>query len=325
LIEEPKRREEVADKFDQLLCNGLATTDKFGKLAPLLALPELDAVQEKRRRTTANNLINKDDYESSGDELEDFSTERQTKPKVRFARLKQALERLEQPSAAPKTAGETGNPKKSLKRKAAETSSDSEEFQASKLAKPDDHSDEPQQHTWAAMPEEDIRPTLGFQRAICDPSHPDCGLSFSTALEVAMSKEHEARSLASSHSWWQTDRDESEDQSPAPAQAKATSPQTRLPRLRPQTKESAEASNNLPDSTSKKPPPRAPGVKGGKKTRKTAGPASPPTMPPRPLRIIRTTNYYSYSIKYSFQYRYSIILANSISKYQPNNRHQRAS
>ena len=60
------------------------------------------------------------------------------------------------------------------------------------------------------MPEEDLKPNPRFLKAMHDPGHPDFGLSFSAAVELAMAKEKEAITLASTHGWWATDGDDAE-------------------------------------------------------------------------------------------------------------------
>lgn len=58
--------------------------------------------------------------------------------------------------------------------------------------------------------EEDHRPTVGFQRALRDPNHPDFGMNFSAALRLAMAKEKKARVLAIPDDFWDSDDTDSE-------------------------------------------------------------------------------------------------------------------
>ena len=56
--------------------------------------------------------------------------------------------------------------------------------------------------------ENDDRPTLGFQRAMRDPNHPDFGMSFTAALDLAMVKEKQAHVQAVSDGIWISDGSE---------------------------------------------------------------------------------------------------------------------
>ena len=215
LANESKQRETAAAKAIQLIRNGLVT---HNTLTPILALPDVIAKEQKRRRTVAQRLVQNYEYESSGDEAEDLLMGRQSAPKVKFTQLKHALGRLEQPPAAPKVAAPaTRGTRKSLKRKATEATSDSEEQQPSKRFKlNDDRSSKAQlQSTLAVDPEADDadsfqQRSLEFQRVMRDPSHPDCGVSFSEALELAMAKERKAGTLAATHDHWVTEEDYAE-------------------------------------------------------------------------------------------------------------------
>lgn len=60
------------------------------------------------------------------------------------------------------------------------------------------------------MPAEDLRPNPRFQKAMRDPGHPDFGLSFSAAVELAMAKEKEALTLVATHEYWAADGDDAE-------------------------------------------------------------------------------------------------------------------
>jgi hypothetical protein len=96
-------------KESQLFRNGLAVTNAHGALVPLLAYPTTltDKAAAKRREAGAK-LLEKYDYESSGDEAEDILMGREPKEKVRFARLKEALSKLEQPPAVQAAEPATG-------------------------------------------------------------------------------------------------------------------------------------------------------------------------------------------------------------------------
>jgi hypothetical protein len=182
LAKEERLCDEAEVKHQQLIRHGLVSRES---LVPILAVPEMPEKEEKRRRKAAAAQIDKYKYESSGDEEE---------PTGRLARLKTALKVHELPPPPPKqplppppedaesdTEG-TGN---SLKRKADETSSasDDEEERETKRSKVDggDSSSSQQLHM--------LPPALNFQEATRNPGHPDFGLSFSSALELALAKE----------------------------------------------------------------------------------------------------------------------------------------
>ena len=86
--------------------------------------------EQDQRRTAAAARVERFGYESSGDESADSWVARKPAPRVRFANLKKALARLEQPPPPSKAA-------KALKRKAIATSSASngEEQQPSKRSR----------------------------------------------------------------------------------------------------------------------------------------------------------------------------------------------
>ena len=111
---------------------------------------------------------------------------REPKEKVRFARLKEALSKLEQPPAVQAAEPATGGTQDSLMRKATEDSSDS------------------------GMPADSLRPTLGFKEAMRNSRHPDFGLSFSSALQLALAKQKEENSLESTLEHWAVEGDDEE-------------------------------------------------------------------------------------------------------------------
>ena len=143
---------------------------------------------------------------------------RQSVPRVKFANLKQALAKHEQPPQPKAAKPATKGNRKSLKRKATETTSASneEEQQPSKRSRlDDDHEVETQpQTTLDTMPDfgaaDQLEPSLEFQRVMRDPGHPDCGASFSEALELAMAKEVKARTSVATHADWAADEDDAE-------------------------------------------------------------------------------------------------------------------
>jgi hypothetical protein len=51
----------------------------------------------------------------------------------------------------------------------------------------------------------DERPTLGFQKAMRNPNHPDFGMSFAAALDLAVAKEKKAHVQAASVDFWVSD------------------------------------------------------------------------------------------------------------------------
>jgi hypothetical protein len=53
-------------------------------------------------------------------------------------------------------------------------------------------------------------PTLGFQKAMRNPSHPDFGMDFTSALGLAMAKEKKAHVLAARDNHWLTDDGDSD-------------------------------------------------------------------------------------------------------------------
>lgn len=226
MANEQKKRETAAAKASQLIRNGLVT---HNTLTPILALPpNLTTKGQKRRRTVAAAQVEKYEYESSGDEVEDYWMRRQSTPRVKFAKLKQALERHEQPPQPKVVKPATRGTRKSLKRKAAETTglNDSEEQQPAKRSKPDEAqaTTEAHQATLETMPDFDaadqLGPSLEFQRAMRDPSHPDYGLSFSTPVELAIANEKEAKTLVATHDHWAADESDAE----APNQDAAAGP-----------------------------------------------------------------------------------------------------
>jgi hypothetical protein len=189
----------AAFKAEQrLIRNGLATTNAYGVLLPLLALSgTLTSKEVKKRHTMATRLVENYVY-PPGDEVKNQGKDRQPSAKVKLANLKDALRRLERPLAMPKTAKPaTQGSRKSLERKAQETTStsDEEEQQPSKRSKVND---------------DDLRPTLGFLKSMRDPGHPDFGFSFLAALELAMAKEMKARTLESTCEHWIEDDDDAE-------------------------------------------------------------------------------------------------------------------
>ena len=162
LAKERRVQDTAALKAKQLIRNGLVTRIT---LTPILALPNglTEAEQNRRRndaaarvenykyessgdefedswmarqeeqdhrRTAAAARVERSGYESSGDESEDSWVARKPAPRARFANLKKALARLEQPPPPSKAA-------KALKRKAIATSSASngEEQQPSKRSR----------------------------------------------------------------------------------------------------------------------------------------------------------------------------------------------
>lgn len=58
--------------------------------------------------------------------------------------------------------------------------------------------------------QDESRPTLGFQKAMRNPSHPDFGMDFTAALRLAMAKEKKAHILAMPDKVWDSDDGESD-------------------------------------------------------------------------------------------------------------------
>lgn len=185
----------------------------------------------RKCRTAAARLINNYVYESSGDEEEDQRVnreptpqssgdeekdqgmDREPRPKNRFVQLKEALEKLEQSKAAKPVTKGTG---KSLRRKVVETWSGSKgQYGSNPSRLSNDRLQEEQQASWVTMPQADadaatdyfMGPTRGFQKAMRDPSHPDFGLSFLAAVELAMAKDMKECTLGSTLEHWVEDDD----------------------------------------------------------------------------------------------------------------------
>jgi hypothetical protein len=177
LAKEEELRDVAEVKHQQLIRHGLVSR---ASLVPILALPEMTEVEEKRRRKAAAAQIAKYEYESSGDEEE---------PTGRLARLKTALKRHELPPPPPPppppedAESDTEGTSNSLKRKADETFSASDEEEQHEPKRSKLGSEEDALHNYM------LPPTLNFQEASRNPSHPDFGLSFSSALELALDKE----------------------------------------------------------------------------------------------------------------------------------------
>lgn len=220
IAKEESRRPRPIQKFDQLVRHGLVTGD-YDRLRPLLAIPNVDAKEEERRKKAAQKLVNTYIYESSDDEVAARYEPKPSKAKPkkgRLAKLKQALAKLERPPGYVEVDRQTTVPsQRGQKRKTREAENESatysDEDQRRPQSQPSSLRSFATQQDLSAMlasRKEDPRPTLGFQRAMRDPSHPDFGMSFSAALEMAMAKEKKAKVLAMPDDFWDSGDDESE-------------------------------------------------------------------------------------------------------------------
>lgn len=198
LAKEEELRDEAEVKHQQLIRHGLVSR---ASLVPILTLPEMTEVEKKRRRKAAAAQIAKYEYESSSDEEE---------PTGRLARLKTALKRHELPPSPPPppppedAEPDTEGTSNSLKRKADETSSASDEEEQHEPKRSKLGSEEDALHNYM------LPPTLNFQEATRNPSHPDFGLSFSSALELALAKQKKEVTQEGTREHWAVEGDAAE-------------------------------------------------------------------------------------------------------------------
>ena len=181
IVQNEKRQSEAIRKFDQLVRHGLVVGD-YDHPRPLLAMPEVSRIEQERRERTAQKLVDHYIYESPEDEPETPDLLKDSRKKLgknRLMKLKQALAKLEMPARRVQT-----NPY------ALSVSRDSETNTANASELTDGGGES--------------RPTLGFQKAMRDSSHPDFGMSFTAALRLAMAKEKWAHILAVPEDFWET-------------------------------------------------------------------------------------------------------------------------
>lgn len=207
VAKDEKRQARAVRKFDQLVRHGMVVGDR-DRLKPLLALHDVDSKERQRKRDAAQKLINQYVYESSDDEAEIqyLSKQSRAKPKQgRFLKLQQALSKLEQPPARIQN--------NDVFRSRGDWGVIVEGVADQPQTRPGQLSSFAMQKTLSGTPaarEEDHRPTLGCEKAMRDPKHPDFGMDFSAALRLAMAKEKKAHVLAIPDDFWDPDDTDSE-------------------------------------------------------------------------------------------------------------------
>lgn len=157
-------------KFDQLVRHGLAVGD-HDHVKPLLALPDVSIREQERRKQTAQRLIDQYIYESSEDDATAsylINDSRKKPKKGRLMKLKEALAKLETPPGSFQAGQQVPLTISDIDKEMADTS-------------------------MIIDKNDDSRPTLEFQKAVRDPSHPDYGMDFTAALRLAMAKEKKIR------------------------------------------------------------------------------------------------------------------------------------
>lgn len=172
---EEERQARAIRKYDQLVRHGLVVGD-HDRLRPLLALPSVSDREQGRRKQTAQRLVDQYIYESSEDDAiasRLIGDSRKKPKKGRLVKLKEALAKLEIPS---------------------ERSQAGQQLPLTTLSVEDGIFDKDA----VIYTEDGSLPTLGFQKAMRNPSHPDFGMDFTAALRLAMAKEKKAHTLAMS-------------------------------------------------------------------------------------------------------------------------------
>lgn len=182
IAKEDETRARAMRKGKQLIRHGLVVGDD-DHLRPLLALPDASGKEQERRKQTAQRLVDQYKYESSEDDATSYHSPndlRKKPTKGRLVKLKQALAKLEMP-----TGGSQAGQQVPL------TTSGADKLRTSSR----DVTDEDDQSL----------PTLEFQKAMQNPSHPDFGMDFAAALSLAMAKEKKAHVLATPDKVWNSD------------------------------------------------------------------------------------------------------------------------
>jgi hypothetical protein len=182
-----ERQVKARGKFDQLVRHGLVVGDR-DRMRPLLALPSVSDREQERRKHTAQRLVDQYVYESSEDDAtasQLLNVPRKKPKKGRLIRLQEALAKLEMPSEGSQ-AGQHGPLTTPIVDNRMAISS------------------------VVADEEEDSLPTLGFQKAMRKPSHPDFGMDFTTALRLAMAKEKKAHVMTVPETVWDSDDGQSD-------------------------------------------------------------------------------------------------------------------
>jgi hypothetical protein len=182
-----ERQARAKRKYDQLVRHGLVVGD-HDQLRPLLALPNVSGREQERGRQTAQRLIDQYVYESSADDATDplsLNDSRQKPKKGRLRKLKETLAKLEMPPGGSR-ADQHSSP----------TTFGMNEEKANSGVGNDD--------------ENNSLPTLGFQKTMRNPSHPDFGMSFTAALGLAMAKEKKAHVSSMPDRSWDSDDGDSD-------------------------------------------------------------------------------------------------------------------
>lgn len=182
-----ERQARAKRKYDQLVRHGLVVGD-HDQLRPLLALPNVSDREQERRRQTAQRLIDQYIYESSGDEVTApllVNDSRKKPKKGRLDKLKESLAKLEMPTGDLQAIQHVSPTTPGIEREDASSSIDNDD-------------------------EDDSLPTLGFQKAMRNPSHPDFGMSFTAALGLAMAKEKKAHVSTIPDRIWDSDDGDSD-------------------------------------------------------------------------------------------------------------------
>jgi hypothetical protein len=174
-------------KYDQLVRHALIVGD-HDRLRPLLALPNVSDREQERGRQTAQRLTDQYIFESSEDEATPSQVRNNSQKKVkkgRFVKLKEALAKLEMPTENPPAGQHVSLHMTGIEKNRANPSVVNDSKDGS-------------------------LPTLGFQKAMRNPSHPDFGMDFTSALGLAMAKEKKAHVLAARDNHWLTDDGDSD-------------------------------------------------------------------------------------------------------------------
>ena len=198
IAREEERQARAVRKYDQLVRHGLVVGD-HDRLRPLLALPSVSDSEQERRKQTAQRLVDQYIYESSEDDATASSLigDSRKKPKKgRLVKLKEALAKLEMPS---------------------ERSQAGQQVPFTTLSVEEGIFDK----SVVIDKEDGTLPTLEFQKAMQNPSHPDFGMDFTAALTLAMAKEKKAHVMAVPGELWDP-KDEDPDTMILPAPRRHT-------------------------------------------------------------------------------------------------------
>jgi len=187
IAKEEEKRGRAMSKGSQLIRHGLVEGD-HDHLRPLLALPDVSHKEQERRKQTAQRLVEQYVYESSEDDAAASQPPNDARKKLKkgkLVKLKQALAKVEMP-----TEGSQAGQQIPITTPCVEGLRTSSK----------DITDE----------EGESLPTLGSQKAMQNPSHPDFGMGFTAALGLAMAKEKKAHVLTMPEKVWDSDDDGSD-------------------------------------------------------------------------------------------------------------------